>query len=71
MTATDAAIREIKCLIEMKSATMKPTTVEPKNKESEVPRYRILKNNIATQKNEERMEGVDCGDLNQSRHALS
>jgi hypothetical protein len=69
MTATDAAMREIKVPFETASQTpaKKPTTVAPSNGQG--PRVEIVNNCLTTQDNEERMEGVDCGGLDQSRHA--
>jgi hypothetical protein len=69
MTATDAAIREIKVLIETTSQTQakKPTTVA--RIKDQRPRVEIVNNCTTTQDNEERMEGVDCGGLDQGRHA--
>jgi hypothetical protein len=69
MTATDAAIREIKVLIETTSQTQakKPTTVT--RSKDQGPRVEITNDCSTTQDNQERMEGVDCGGLDQSRHA--
>jgi hypothetical protein len=69
MTATDAAIREIKVLIETTSQTQvqKPTTVA--RSKDQGPGVGIVNNCLTTQGNEERMKGVDCGGLDQSRHA--
>jgi hypothetical protein len=69
MTATDAVIREIKALIEITSQTQgqKPTTVARSKYQG--PRVEIVNNCITTQDNEDRMEEVDGGGLDQSRHA--
>jgi hypothetical protein len=66
MTATDAAIREIKVMIETTSQTQakKPTTVA--RSKDQGPRGEIANNCITNQDNEERMERVDCGGLDQS-----
>jgi hypothetical protein len=69
MTATDAAIREIKVLIETSPQTLakKSTTVAPH--QEQVPSAGIVNNCPAIPDNEERMEGVGCGGLDQRRHA--
>jgi hypothetical protein len=69
MTATDAAIREIKAPIDTTSQTQakKPTTVA--RSKDQGPRVENVNNCITTQDNEERIEVVDCGGLDQSRHA--
>jgi hypothetical protein len=69
MTATDAAIREIKDLIENSPQTLarkSPSVAPPKE---QVPGESILNNSRCIQDNEECMEGVNCGGLGQSRHA--
>jgi hypothetical protein len=57
MTATDAAIREIKVLVETTSQTQaqKPTTVA--RSKDQGPRVENVNNCITIQDNEERMEG--------------
>jgi hypothetical protein len=69
MTTTDAAIREIKVLIETTSQTQvkKPTTVAQSKDQG--PGVEIDNNCLTTQDNEECMEVVDCGGLDQSTHA--
>jgi hypothetical protein len=64
-----SAIREIKVLIETTSQTQakKPTTVA-RSKDQGL-RLEIVNNCVTTQDNEEGMEAVDCGGLDQSRHA--
>jgi hypothetical protein len=68
MTATDAAMRGIKVMIETTSQTQakKPTTVA--RSKDQGPRVEIANKCITTQDNEKRMEGVDCGGLDQRRH---
>jgi hypothetical protein len=60
---------KIKVLIETTSQTQakKPTTVA--RSKDQGPRVEIVNNCITAQDHEERMEGVDCGGLDQSRYA--
>jgi hypothetical protein len=69
MTTTEAAIRETTVLMETTSQTpaQKPTTVV--RSQDQGPRVEIINNCITTQDNEECLEVVDYGGLDQSRHA--
>jgi hypothetical protein len=69
MTTTDAAIREIKVLIETTFHTQakKPTTVA--RSKDQGPCMEIADNYITIQDNEERMKVVDYSGLDQSSHA--
>jgi hypothetical protein len=69
MTATDAAIREIIVLIKTTSQTQAKKSTTVARSKDQGPHVEIVNNCITTQDNEDRMEGVDCGSLDQSRHA--
>jgi hypothetical protein len=66
LTATDAAIREIKVLSVTTSQTQvqKPTAIV--RSKDQGPHLEIVNNSITTQDNEEYIEGVDCCSLDES-----